>query len=313
MSQGTEVETMITTLSGPNGYMLGRALENKLSDFKDDYGDLAIEQIDGLDNDYQTIIDSLLNLPFLTTSKLVILRTPSANKQFSEGIDKILSDIPETNDVVIVEPSIDKRSKYYKLLKQATDYKSFEELDVSGLTRWIIELVHEKGGQITPIEASYLVELLGINQLRISNEITKLLSYKPQITKETIDKLVEPIPQTTIFQLLDAAFAGKREETLKIYEDQRRQKVEPQQIIAMLTWQLNSLALIKAAEGLPPAQISLKTKLSPFVVSKNLTITRKLSMGQIKALISELLELDLRLKSQSVDPDDTLIQFLLSI
>lgn len=304
---------MITTLTGSNHYLLDEELGKSLSNFKEKYGDFSIEQIDGTDAEYQTIVDSISNLPFLTPAKLVILKSPGTNKQFIEKIGSLLESIPSSNEIIIVEPNIDKRSKYYKLLKDNTDYKSFEELDVGSLVGWIVQAVKSKGGTISFREANYLVERVGVNQLRISNELDKLLNYQSEITKQTIDLLVEPIPQTTIFQLLDAAFSGRREEMIKIYEDQRRQKVEPQQIIAMLTWQLNGLALVKAAGDSPPAEISKKTKLSPFVVNKNLTISRKLRFEDIKRLLGDLLKLDIRLKSQSVDSDDALIQYLLSI
>lgn len=304
---------MITTLSGTNNYMIDIELHNLLNQFKENYGDLAIEQIDGTEADYLSIVESLSSLPFLSPSKLVILRSPGNTKEFAEKVEGLFEDVPSTNEIVIVEPNIDKRSKYYKFLKANTQYMSFEELDIGGLANWIVKEVTAKGGKISSRDANYLIERVGINQLKISNEVDKLLSYQPEITKDSINELTEPTPQTTIFQLLDAAFSGKRRELIKIYEDQRRQKVEPQQIIAMLTWQLNGLALVKSAGDLPPAEISRKTKLSPYVVSKNLNITRRLNFEDIRQLLDRLLELDIKLKTQSVDLDDALLQFLLSI
>src|SRR3546814_19438404 len=54
-------------------------------------------------------------------------------------------------------------------------------------------------------------------------------------------------PQSTIFELLDAALSGNTRRALELYEEQRSMKVEPQQIIAMLAWQLHVLAVVKAA------------------------------------------------------------------
>ena len=304
---------MITTLTGSNSYKLRSVLLDTSKTFKDRYGDLSIEQIDASESEYQTIVDSLLNLPFLSPAKLVVIHSPSSNKQFIEQVEKILDDIPSTNEVILVEPSVDKRSKYYKLLKEQTEYKDFSELDTAELSKWILSRVVDKGGKISPREANHLINTVGLNQLRIDNELAKLISYNPQITSESIDLLVEPNPQSTVFQLLDAAFSGDKKSLLRIYEDQRQQKVEPQQIIAMLTWQLNNLALIKVAGNLPPREISAKTNLSPFVVSKSLNITKRFSFEYIKSLLDQLLELDIHIKTKSIDPNDAILHYLLSI
>jgi DNA polymerase-3 subunit delta len=313
MPKGTTTKTTIVTLSGSNSYMLHRSLEDSTKSFKERFGDLSIEQIDGAESDNRTITDSLLNLPFLSPSKLIILHSPGTNKQFVEQIEMIVENIPSTNEVIIVEPSVDKRSKYYKSLKELTEFKDFDELEASQLAGWVLDRTVEKGGKISKKEASYLIDTVGIDQMRIDNEVSKLINYDPEITQESIDLLVEPIPQTTIFQLLDAAFAGNKKELLRIYEDQRQQKVEPQQIVAMLTWQLNNLALIKAAGNLSPQQISAKTKINPYIISKSMPIVRKFSFDYIKSLIDELLELDIKLKTRSIDSNDAITQFLLSI
>jgi len=135
---------MITTLSGNNSYMIDTELRNLLNQFKGNYGDLAIEQIDGTGTEYSAIVESLSSLPFLSPSKLVVLKSPGSNKEFAEKIETLLESVPSTNEVVIVEPSIDKRSKYYKLLKDKTQYKGFEELDIGGLANWIVKTVTAK-------------------------------------------------------------------------------------------------------------------------------------------------------------------------
>ncbi len=58
-----------------------------------------------------------MSLPFLASKKLVVLRAPSANKQFVEQVETILASVSDTTDVIIIEPKLDKRSAYYKFLK----------------------------------------------------------------------------------------------------------------------------------------------------------------------------------------------------
>ena len=79
----------------------------------------------------------------------------------------------------------------------------------------------------------------------LANELEKLLTYQPKITRDNIELLTEKTPQSKVFDLLDAAFSGNKKRALELYADQRAQKVEPQAIMAMMAWQLKLLALAK--------------------------------------------------------------------
>ncbi len=100
---------------------------------------------------------------------------------------------------------------------------------------------------------------------------------------------------------------------MELYQQQRALKVEPQQIIAMLAWQMHVLAVIKTAGTRSVEDISREARLNPFVVRKSQAIARKLTLQELKDLIERSLELDVRLKSESISPDDALQQFLLSL
>src|SRR5690606_28500626 len=138
------------------------------------------------------------------------------------------------------------------------------------------------------------VDRVGPNQQLISAELDKLLAYDPKITKNSIELLVEKTPQSTVFELLDAAFAGNTKRAMELYHEQRALRVEPQAIIAMLAWQLHVLALVKTAAGRSADQIAKEARLNPFVVRKSQNLARRLEAAQVKRMISELLELDLR-------------------
>jgi DNA polymerase III delta subunit len=304
---------MIITLSGSNDFLIENELKKITMGFSSNKDDYAIEQIDGAEADFDIILESISNLSFLSPAKLVILRRASSNRVFTDSLEEILNKIPDSTTLAIVEPNIDKRTSYYKLLKKITDFRNYDELDINGLAKWIVDLVKEKKGIISSSDARYLVELAGENQLKLSNEIDKLISFSSNISRENIDNLVDPIPQTTIFQLLDSAFSGDNKRIIKIYKDQKRQKIEPQQIIAMLAWQVHILAMIKASDSLSSSEIARETKVSPYVISKSMNIARNMSKAQVRDLNSSLLILDVKLKNQSVDSDEALLQLLLEI
>jgi DNA polymerase III subunit delta len=304
---------MMKVLTGENSFGLQRELHDLVDVFMAEHGDLALERLDGQEAEFSKIREALTSLPFLASKKMVVLRAPSANKEFVESIEQLVADIPETTDVILVEPKLDKRQSYYKFLKKNTDFKEFPELDMNGLARWLVDIAKEQGGSLSSGDARYLVERVGANQQMLSNELEKLLLYETKVTRQTIDLLTEPAPQSTVFQLLEAAFAGNTKRAFKLYEEQRALKVEPQQIIAMLTWQLHVLAIIKTAGDRPSSQIAKEAKINPYVLDKSRSIARDLSLNTLKKLIADLLEIDNKTKSISIDADEALQHYLLKL
>ncbi len=304
---------MIITMTGSNDFLMREKLNKFIHEFVDEHGDMALEKIDGEESEFDRIRESLESLPFLASKKMVILRTPGANKEFVEKAEDLLTNTSETTDIIILEPKLDKRSSYYKFLRKKTEFKEFNELDENELVNWLVSEAKNDGGRINSADARFLVNHLGANQGMLANELTKLLSYDKNITKETIELLTEPTPQSTIFELLDAAFSGKSKRAVELYEEQRALKVEPIQIIAMLAWQLHVLALVKTAGDKDSSQIASEAKLNPFVVRKSQNIAGRLSINELKKLIGEVLEIDVRLKSQSINADDAMLNLLISI
>lgn len=304
---------MITTLTGSNSFLLQQELQKRVQAFLEEYGDMGLERLDGEEAEFGRMREALEGLPFLAGKKLVILRRPGANKEFSEQFESLLERIPEVTDVLIVEPQVDKRSVYYKALKKHTELIECNELDENGLAKWLAEYVKVAKGVLSFADARYLVERVGANQQLLSQEINKLLSYDPKISRESIDLLTEETPQSTIFQLLDAAFAGHTKRALELYEQQRKQKVEAQQILAMLAWQLHVLALIKTAGERSANDIAQEAKINPFVVRKSMSIANKMSRQQLEALIAGAVQLDIDLKTTAIDADDALKQLLIDI
>jgi DNA polymerase-3 subunit delta len=295
---------MIITLTGENSFSLQRALRKQIDDFVFRNGTFALERIDGQEASYERMQEALTSLPFLSSNKMVVLRTPSAQKKFTEEAEHLLKEVPETTDVLVVEPKLDKRLSYYKFLKKETDLQEYGELDEFGLRRWLVETAKEQDGLISLSDAGYLIERVGPKQQVLNSELDKLLLYDSNITRQTIDLLTEATPQSTIFQLLEAAFAGNAKKTLQLYEEQRALKVEVPQIIAMLAWQLHVLAIVKTAGERSSEQIAKEARLNPFVVSKSQSIARQLSITELKRLVIDLASIDTRSKRTSLDTDE---------
>ncbi len=304
---------MIITLSGGNALLLQSALATLRSDFVSKHGDLSVERYDAGDAAYARLNEAAQAMPFLVDKRLVIIDSPTANKDLAEHISELLAGVQDTTDLVFIEPKFDKRSVLYKTLKKQTDFREFDELNEAQLTNWLTSYAKEQGGSLGTAEARLLVVRVGINQLRLKNELDKLLSFNPKVDKQSIELLTTASSQSTTFDLLDAALGGRTKKALELYQDQRRQRVEPQAILALLAWQLHVLATVKAAGDRSPDQVAKDAKLNPYVVRKTASLARGLSMTSIKELVSATFTLDRRIKRETIDADEAMQNLLISV
>jgi DNA polymerase-3 subunit delta len=304
---------MVIVLSGSNDFSRKAELDKLVSTFVAQYGDFGMEKIEAGNVEFGRIIESVSSLPFLAERRMIILLDASQNKVLAETIEQLLNAVAETTDLVIDERKFDKRMSLYKTLKKRTDFKEFNELDERGLAAWLVSEARSRGGELKQSDAVYLVQRAGLNQMGLSNELDKLITYEPKIERKNIDLLIEPLPQSSVFDLLDAAFAGDRKRAMELYQEQRKQQVEPQAIMGMLAWQLHILAVVKFNEKTPVDELARAAKINPYVVRKTQNLTHHLTQAEVRDLISRALELDVRLKSENIDADDAVQHFLLTI
>lgn len=304
---------MVLVLTGNNSFALNAEIKKITAGFIAEYGDFGLERIEGGEIELGRLLENVASSPFLAPRRMIILSDPGVNKSINDHISELLEAVADTTDLIIVEPKFDKRLSLYKTLKKLAKIKEFTELDERALPKWLHEEAKLRGGGLSLVDATYLVQRVGTSQMMLHNELDKLLIYQPVITRATIDLLTEPEPRSTVFDLLEAAFSGKTKKALEIYQEQRAQQVEPQAIMGMLAWQMHILAVVKANEKLGPDGIASAAKLNPYVVRKTMYLTSSQSLREIKNLVKKVLDLDIRLKSEAVDADDAIKHLLLTI
>ncbi len=274
---------------------------------------MALERYDGESITPEKVPEIIQALPFLTAKRMVVLRNASRNKLVAEKLLETMNDLSDTTELILVEDTPDKRTSFYKALQKSSDLMEFKELDEHGLAQWAQQLAKENDGQLNREDALYLVRRVGVNQLLVASEVSKLLSYDQTINRQTIDILTEPTPQSSVFDLLDAAMSGNNQKTVALYQEQRQQKVEPMAIMGMFAWQLHILALVKAAGSRNSGEIASQAKVSPYVVGKTQRLAQHSGLAQIKQWIHRAAQLDVRLKRQSIDGDEAMMTFLTSL
>ena len=304
---------MVYTLTGANSFELGSFLSQLKSDFVSKYGNDGIENYSGEQLNPEIITNAFGGVSLFSTDRLVVIRGLVEAKEVTDLLINQIKTVSDDVTVVLIEPNLDKRTSLYKTLKEETQFKEFGNLQESELVSWIQSEVKTSDGEIDSANTRLLYEYCGPDQMRLSNEIQKLLSYDPNITKESIELLVERNPRDTIFELLELAMSGQSERAVGKLLALEAVHEDPFQIASMLIWQTHILAVVQTANGLHESEISKIHKINPYVVSKSKRLVSRSNTSKLKRIVNTVANLDLTLKSNAYDPWRVLEQTLFSM
>ena len=304
---------MIVTLTGNNSFAIKRKFDELVNEFVAKHGGLALEKIDAEAASEMLVLEAVQSLPFLAERKMVVVRGMSQNKAAMELAEQIISSTSDTTDLIIYEPNVDKRTSYFKVLKNHTQMQEFNEMDSQALINWLTTEAKNHSGELSYADANYLVERVGTSQQFLATELDKLLIFNPKITRASIDLLTEASPQSKVFELLDAAFSGNKKRALELYEEQRVQKIEPQAIMAMIGWQLQMITLASSAGQRTVKQIADDSGNKPYPIEKAKVLAGKLGRAKLSDLVTDALEIDYKSKTRTFQLDEALKNYIVTI
>ena len=301
----------VITLTGSNSFLITQEIDQNVALYIEENGPMGVERIDADAFTTEEVLQRITSPSLFVQNRLILLRDVSHNKDLSDAILSLLETPLEQTKLIIIERSLDARSRLYKGLKKYSDFKEFNDLRIDQLASWLRTRVDFYGGSISASDALYLVERLGAKQQLLDQEVQKLIIYNPEISRQSIDLLVEPGINSKSFDVAAAAFSGNNKEAVKIYFEQRALKVDPLLIIGSLAWQLHLLVLVKSAGS--RENINNDSGINPWSLDKAFALARKINYSQLVAAIDRLIVIDSKCKSVDINADDALIYFLLSI
>ena len=285
---------------GENDFALRQALHQARERFITVHGEQSFEQREGSSLSISDLPQLFQGASLFSPQRLVLISDASANKVIWEALPEYLKD-DEDMTVILHESHPDKRTKTYKWLQKNAEVKQFEALDDRDLSNWVQTHGRDAGINLEPEVARFLMSHVGGDQWRLHYEIQKLSLAKRPITKELIRDIIDPHPSATAFELLDATIAGRRGDVEYLIGVVRLAE-DPYKFIGLLTSQVYALAVCHAAGDRPAATIAKDAGIHPYVASKTLAITRRLSGEKLSAIISTIAELDMMIKTSGGDP-----------
>lgn len=315
---------MILFFYGQDGYRSHqKLLELKRKYIDASLGDTNLSQMDVSKCSADQLASTLLALPFLAKTRLVVLDRllSKGSKAVQEKLSELMEKIPETTVAVVYEPGVpDRRTALWKALVKSAKVQEFTPLVGSQLNAWIAGLLEPYGATIQPQARLELVEMTSGDSWRVATELQKLGTYLADrpvservITSEFLAEMVRSAPTTSIFALTDALASGQIDHALRTLHRLTEAGENAQYLLAMVGSTIRTLILIRDAidhDSTSSSAIASATGLKPFVISKNLAAAKQRPLTDLSAALTALVDLDLATKTGRMDPDVGLELFL---
>ena len=253
-------------------------------------------------------LDGLVCTPNLFGEKrLAICEADWWNADKFDNADKFFQHLPHNSDnstLIIVQPKLDKRTKWTKFVLKEAKVEEYAPLDEHNLLRWIEERAEKLGTKISRKDAKYLIDRCGTDLWHISSELDKLstAAHGEPLTLNLLETLTIPHPQLEVWDFLENLSKKNAKGAIDKFRSLLEMGTSIQQLFSMIQREIRIHAQLRAGldAGLNPKEIATQTKLHPFVVSKTLSCTRNFEMEQITELYEQLFDIEKKLKSGGI-------------
>lgn len=274
--------------------------------------------------DLKSVEEAIEALPVMSDKKLLLFRNSgifqttgkeAATKEYKEFWEKKLSDIPPDVFIVFDEDKVAKNSALYKKLDREDQAVEFTFLTENKMINWTIGLFKTMGKVINPHAAQYLVEITGEGMLSVKMEAEKIVSFtkdRVDVTKKDIDAVVVPVLENRVFEMVDAILAKNAYTALDKLKDLTSMKEDEIKILGAISSSVDKLLTVKlmSESSLDKAQITQKSKIPPFLVSKYISLSAKYQKESLEALLTKCVETDRTFKSTPIDKTVLLERFI---
>ncbi|MFN0083842.1 MAG: DNA polymerase III subunit delta [Blastocatellia bacterium] len=253
--------------------------------------------------------------PMISPRRMVVVTGFEAisDEKPLERLKEYLRAPVETTVLVFVSDALDNRRNIATMLRKTCEVVSFEPLEErEGAPAWIREYVSRAGGFIEPAAAAHLVGMVGVDLLRLSTELDKLMAFvgeRGRIGRQEVDELVRNAREHSNFELTDAIVDGDRRRALKLLDRIFANASDPPQSLSLMI--LGAIAsnyrkMLAArelmAQNAPNSEVAKTVGMPPFAVTRFNERVRKVSAARILHGIARIAGTDVALKTSLATP-----------
>ncbi len=314
---------MIYTFYGQNEFLIDNHIKKIIKE--NDIEDININTYNLNDTLIEDIIDDALTISLFSDKKLIIVSdsyifTGSVKKNNLEHNINALelylkNDIENTILIFKVNnDKLDERKKIVKLLK--TKSKVIEYSKTNQINSLVKDMFKEYN--ISNQDINYLVSRVGDNLQILYSEIEKIKIYKDTdlvISKEDIDNLTTKLINIDIFKFIENIILKNKVDAIETYHELIKLNEEPIKIIVMLANQIRLMYQVKtlSSEGYSEADLAKELNVHPYSAKKALQNSRNYSSIDLINNLNSLADLDIAIKTGTINKELGLELFILKL
>lgn len=261
----------------------------------------------GKDVSIEDVISNAKRYPMMADRQVVIVKEA---QELSRTIEKLESyaENPQPTTVLVFAykyKTLDKRKKITKLLNKVGVVFESKKMYENQVGDWIKRILSGKGYGIEPKAAAMLVEFLGTDLSKISNELDKLMIILPKestITPKVIEDNIGISKDYNVFELRKAI--GERDQ-LKAYKiaDYFSQNPKDNPLVMTTGLVFGFFSQLLQYHGLKdknPANVAKLLKINPYFVKDYDIALRNYPMKKVSAIVATLRDIDVKSKGVGV-------------
>jgi len=277
----------------------------------------------GRDVTVEEIVSNAKRYPMMADRQVVIVKEA---QELSRTIDKLESyaENPQPTTVLVIcykYKTLDKRKKVTKVLDKAGVVFESKKLYENQVGDWLKRVLSGKGYQIEPKAAAMLVEFLGTDLSKISNELDKLAIILPKgstITPKVIEENIGFSKDYNNFELRKAI--GEKNQ-LKAYQiaDYFAQNPKDNPLVVTTGLVFGFFSQLLQYHGLKdknPANVAKVLKVNPYFLKDYDVAIKNYPMKKVSQIVAILRDVDVKSKgvgANALPQHDLLKEMLVKI
>lgn len=257
----------------------------------------------GRDVAIDDIVAAAKRFPMMAERQVIIVKEA---QDLSRNIEKLVSYVenPQPTTVLVLNykyKKLDKRKKLHKAIAKSGLIYESKKLYENQVSDWIRRVLSGKNYQIEPKAAQMLVEFLGTDLSKISNELDKLILILPQGTIITPDHIEENIGISKDFNNFELRKAVGEKNIVKAnriinYFAENPRNNPLVMTISLLNSFFTQLLLFHGLQDKSKNAVAKSIGVSPYFVDEYFAAARNYPMRKVAQNIAFLRDADLKSK-----------------
>ena len=294
--------------------------ENVLQEHERDFNQTVLY---GRDVTIEDIVGNAKRYPMMADRQVVIVKEAQELVRTIDKLESYAENFQETTVLVIAYKykTLDKRKKLVKLLDKVGLVFESKKMYENQVGTWIQRVLQGKGYSIEPKASAMLVEFLGNDLSRISNELNKLQIILPKghtISARDIEENIGFSKDFNVFELQNALGAKNQ---LKAYKIAQYFADNPKDNPMVVTTSLVFSYFVKVLKyhGLKdknPKTAAPILGVSPFFMKDYDVALKNYPMKKVSSIVAGLRDIDVKSKgvgANSLSNHDLLKEMLVTI